>query len=171
MYCFNNVVIIDHDGLFIYIVAGFAGSFHDVRCLRNFHIHQNWRQYFANDNLDVVQEYLLADPGYMGVEMYLLRRVDKREIQNAERNPVVRAFNQRHAARRVEVEWGIGGLKNRFRRFLTKCPNRRNRFALLFEACARLTNFVHRSRMDFSLQDHGEVDDDLVHEGFVNSWA
>jgi hypothetical protein len=118
----------------------------------------------VNRQPGAVQEYPLADPGYMGPEIYLLRRVDNREIQNAIRNPVVRAFNQRHAARRVEVEWGIGGPKNLFRRSLTKCPNRRNRFALPFKACARLTNFVHRSRLDFSLQDHGEVDGDPVHE-------
>jgi DDE superfamily endonuclease len=113
-----------NDGLFIYVDAGFAGSFHDVRCRRNSHIHHNWREYFANDDLDAVQEYILGDPGYMGVDMYVLRRVDNREMSNANENPVVRAFNQRHVARRVEVEWGIGGLKNKFRRFLTQCPNR-----------------------------------------------
>jgi DDE superfamily endonuclease len=171
MYCFNNVVIIDHDGLFIYVDAGFAGSFHDVRCLRNSHIHHNWREYFANDDLDAVQEYILGDPGYMGVDMYVLRRVDNREMQNANENPVVRAFNQRHAARRVEVEWGIGGLKNKFRRFLTQCPNRRNRFARLFEACARLTNFIHRRRFDFSSTLHGEIGEGGIHDGFVNNWA
>jgi DDE superfamily endonuclease len=104
MYCFNNVVIIDHDGLFIYIDAGFAGSFHDFRCLRNSHIHQNWRNCFASDNLDAVQEYLLGDPGYMGVEMYALRRVDNREVPDANGNPIIRAFNQRHEACRFEVE-------------------------------------------------------------------
>jgi hypothetical protein len=39
MYCFNNVVIVDHNGLFIYVDAGFVGSYHDVRCLRNSNIH------------------------------------------------------------------------------------------------------------------------------------
>jgi hypothetical protein len=27
MHCFNNVIVIDHDGLFIYVQAGFTGSF------------------------------------------------------------------------------------------------------------------------------------------------
>jgi hypothetical protein len=51
------------------------------------------------------------------------------------------------------VVWKFNGnrrAENRFRRFLTKCPSRRNRFAFLFEACATLKNFVHRSRMDLS---------------------
>jgi hypothetical protein len=34
MYAFNNTVVIDHDGLFIYIDPGYPGSFHDVNCLR-----------------------------------------------------------------------------------------------------------------------------------------
>jgi DDE superfamily endonuclease len=54
VYYFNNVAAIDHDGLFIYVDARFGGSFHDVRCLRGSHIFANWRQYFRNDNLDVV---------------------------------------------------------------------------------------------------------------------
>jgi hypothetical protein len=43
--------------------------------------------------------------------MYVLQRVHNREIPNASGNPVVRAFNRKHVARRVEVDWGIGGLK------------------------------------------------------------
>jgi DDE superfamily endonuclease len=87
----------------------------------------------------------------MGVEIYALRRVDNREISNASGNPVVLAFNRKHAARRVEVDWDIGGLKNKFRCLLTICPSRRNRFALLFESCCRLKNFIHLSRLDFSI--------------------
>jgi hypothetical protein len=43
----------------------------------------------------------------MGVEMYILRRMDGRKrVQGT--NPVIDAFNRRHTARRVQVEWGIG---------------------------------------------------------------
>jgi hypothetical protein len=63
MYCFNNVVIVDHNGIFISVDAGFAGSYHDVRCLRNSNIHLKWRSYFASDNIDEVQKYVLEDPG------------------------------------------------------------------------------------------------------------
>jgi hypothetical protein len=93
----------------------------------------------------------------MGVEMYVLRGVENREISNASGNLVVRAFNRKHAACRVEVEWGIAGLKNKFRRLLTICPNRRNRFSLLLEDCCRLTNFMHRSRLAFSISEHGLI--------------
>lgn len=103
--------------------------------------------------------------------MYVLRRVDNREMTNTGNNPIVYAFNQRHAARRVQVEWGIGGIKNRFGRFLTKCPNRRHHFKVMFEACARLTNYIHRRRMDFSTQDHGGIEVGEITDGFANTWA
>jgi DDE superfamily endonuclease len=165
MYCFNNVVIVDHYGLFIYCDAGYAGSFHDVRCLRASHIHANWRNYFRNSP-DEVQEYVLGDPGYMGAEMYILRRIDRREQPQHENGDLVaEAFNRRHASKRVQVEWGIGGLKSRFRRFLGIFPCRRDAFATYFEACARLTNFIHRRRLDFTITDLGysalnEIDED-----------
>jgi DDE superfamily endonuclease len=95
MYCFNNVVVVDHQGLFIFVDSGFAGSFHDVRCLRNNSLHLHWRDHFRIDDEDRVQEYLLGDPGYMGLEMYILRRVDRREY-TTDKNAVQEAFNRRH---------------------------------------------------------------------------
>jgi hypothetical protein len=50
--------------------------------------------YFASDDLDAVHEYLLGDPGYMGVEMYVVRRVDNREVPDANGNPIIRAFTR-----------------------------------------------------------------------------
>jgi hypothetical protein len=40
IYCFNNTVVVDHDGLFIFVDPGYAGSFHDVNCLRNSDLHR-----------------------------------------------------------------------------------------------------------------------------------
>ena len=34
IYAMNNTVVVDHNGLFIYIDPGYPGSFHDVSCLR-----------------------------------------------------------------------------------------------------------------------------------------
>lgn len=104
MYCFNNLVIIEHDGMFLYVDAGFAGSFHDVRCLRKSHIHDHWREDLVNDDLDQVLEYVLGDPGYKGEEMYIISTIDNREMLVDSSNPAVNAFNPRHAARRVKLK-------------------------------------------------------------------
>jgi hypothetical protein len=34
IYSLNNTVVVDHDGLFIFLVSGYPGSFHDVNILR-----------------------------------------------------------------------------------------------------------------------------------------
>ena len=93
LYCFNNVVVVDHNGLFIYVAAGFAGSFHDARTLRATDLAQNWTSYFSTDedSPDPV-EYVLGDPGYIGMDQFILRRVDRREA-DGDGNPVVAAFN------------------------------------------------------------------------------
>jgi hypothetical protein len=55
-------------------------------------------------------EYVLGHPGYMGAEMFVMRRKYNRERNpNDLENPVINAFNKRHAAERVRVEWSIGG--------------------------------------------------------------
>jgi hypothetical protein len=92
MHSFNKVIAIDHDGLFIYIQAGFSGSFHDVRCLRQTDLFSNWRRYFQNENRDIVEEYLLGDPGYIGADMFILRHADNREADAA--NPGYSSFQQ-----------------------------------------------------------------------------
>jgi hypothetical protein len=115
-------VIIDLDGLFIFVDPSYAGSFHDVNCLRQSHLHRNWRNYFTHENggqgTNPYFEYILGDPGYIGTDMYILRWVDRREGDIEGRgNPVIGAFNKHHAGVRIKVEWGDGGLKNRFRKF------------------------------------------------------
>jgi hypothetical protein len=172
-YFFNNIVVIDHDGLFIYVEPGYAGSFHDVNCLRNSELHRTWRQRFTRrENVDGGRyfEYLLGDPGYLGVDMYILRRVDNREVNaGAAGNPVVEAFNKHHAGIRIQVEWGIGGLKNRFKKFLGVMPNRQKKFAIMFKAAAILTNFVHRRRQDFHIEELGIMQEG-VDDDFAGNW-
>ncbi|PXF42843.1 hypothetical protein BWQ96_07437 [Gracilariopsis chorda] len=118
MYCFNSAVVIDHDGMFIYIAPGNAGSYHDVTVLRDTGLSRNWQEHFAVDHDSPHPvEYLLGDPGYLGLDHFILRCIDARELANVDQDPVLRAFNKLHAGYRVTVEWGIGGLKQLFRRF------------------------------------------------------
>lgn len=172
-YFFNNIVVIDHDGLFIYVEPGYAGSFH---CLRNSELHRDWRNRFTRTETadGSYFEYLLGDPGYLGVDMYILRRVDRREINAgaAGFNLVVEAFNKHHAGIRIKVAWGIGGLKNRFNKFLGITPNRKVKFSIMFKAAAILTNFVHRRRQDFNIAELGLLpgNEDGQDDGYAVNW-
>lgn len=59
MYCFNNTVIVDHFGLFIFIDPSYPGSIHDVKCLRKSEFFKKWRRYFTHT--EEYFEYLLGD--------------------------------------------------------------------------------------------------------------
>jgi len=116
IYALNNTIIVDHDGLFIYVDCGYPGSFRDVNILRQSDFHRNWPQYFRHD--DEEREYLLGDPGYLGEEMYIMRRLGEREIPGDPNLLAIDAYNKMHAGYRVAVEWGIGGLKRKWKRML-----------------------------------------------------
>jgi hypothetical protein len=91
--------------------------------------------------LDKVGEPVLGDLGYIGVEMYVLRRVHRRDIPgDPNAAAVAEAFNRRHAAERIKVEWGIGCLNERFRTLLTNYPTRRGSFLLCVQHASSLPN-------------------------------
>ena len=58
----------------------------------------------------------------------------------------IEAYNSMHAGQRVQVEWGIGGLKRKWRRMMKRFDAKLYQFSNLFYACAILTNFIHRRR-------------------------
>jgi hypothetical protein len=43
IYAMNNIVFLDHQGLFIYINGGYLGSFHDVNILQHLNVYRDWR--------------------------------------------------------------------------------------------------------------------------------
>jgi len=148
IYCVNNTVAVDHDGLFIFIDCGYPGSFHDITILRHSQLHANWRDHFVHE--DNYFQYLLGDPGYTGEDMYIMRRVARREIE-AGSEAVIDAFNSMHAGRRVRVEWGIGGLKRKWKRLMKQFDSTKPKFALIFRSACLLTNFIHRRRQNMKI--------------------
>lgn len=82
MYCFNNILV-DNDGFITYISRSFAGSFHDVICLRGSCLERNWQIYFKVDpDSPHPVKYLPGNPGYSGMDHFIFRKFDGREIEN-----------------------------------------------------------------------------------------
>lgn len=162
MYCVNNTVIVDHDGLFIYVDSGFPGSYHDVTILRHSELHANWRNYFVHE--DDYFQYLLGDPGYTGEDMYIMRRIGGREIDPCS-EAVIDAFNSIHAGQRVCVEWGIGGLKRKWKRLMKRFDSTKPKFTFLFHSGCLLTNFIHRRRRNMAIDIGAQDGDDGGWEG------
>jgi hypothetical protein len=48
MYCMNNIVVVDHYGLFIYLDLVYLRSYHDVNIFCQLNIHKSWCQYFVH---------------------------------------------------------------------------------------------------------------------------
>lgn len=168
IYAMNSTVVIDHDGLIIFVDPGYPGSFHDVTILRNSDLHANWRNYFTHT--DETMEYLLGDPGYSGSDMFIMRRVGVHEIPLGANAGAIHAYNAMHAGRRIKVEWGIGGLKCKFRRFLKPFDNTRPRFNHMFISAAILTNFLQRRRMVLEFADMGIYQGDPGGDGDNYGW-
>ncbi|KAL3700924.1 hypothetical protein R1sor_018946 [Riccia sorocarpa] len=154
IYSVNNTVVVDHSGLFIFIDSGYPGKFHDVSILRESDLYKNWRDYFQHD--DDYFEYLLGDPGYVGEEQFIMRRVGQREAYEGDDQSVINQFNKMHAGFRVRVEWGIGGLKGKWRRLMKRFDCTKQKFPYLFKSACIMTNFLHRRRMDMQFECIGE---------------
>ena len=89
--------------------------------------------------------------------MFIMRRVDLREDVGIV-GPVLDAFNKRHAGKRIQVEWGIGGLKMKWRILRSTFKMRRPKFEVIMRCCCILTNFQHRRRMNLQMIDLGQVE-------------
>ena len=74
------------------------------------------------------------------------RQRDTRECSMS----VIDAFNASHGGYRVKVEWGIGGMKRKWKKLMKKFEATRGKFPELFRACAILTNFLQRRRCDMT---------------------
>ncbi|KAL2622058.1 hypothetical protein R1flu_002263 [Riccia fluitans] len=66
-----------------------------------------------------------------------------------------RPWNDENGTRRIRVEWGIGGLKVKFKRFLKTFDNRKSRFNHMFRTGCILTNFIQRKRGLVEYEDLG----------------
>ncbi|KAH9105811.1 hypothetical protein AeMF1_018458 [Aphanomyces euteiches] len=105
MYCFNNTVVVDHSGLIIFEDNGYPGRYHDVNILRQSSLYQHWRDHFTVE--ESYFEYLLGDPGYVGEEMFIMRRIGSREFADGVDISRINLFNKMHAGYRIKVEWEL----------------------------------------------------------------
>ena len=96
--------------------------------------------FFYNYRYDYF-EYILGDPGYQGLEAFVMRHVAPRELEENHNETAVNAYNKMHASYMVRVEWEIGGLKQKWRRLMKRFDATKPKFHHLFRSVAILTNF------------------------------
>jgi hypothetical protein len=65
------------------------------------------------------------------------------------------------------VEWGIGGSKRKWRRFMKRFDSTKPKYSHFFKFGTLLTNFLHRRRMDLTY----EVISDHLPNPYNHGWA
>jgi hypothetical protein len=86
----------------------------------------------------------------MGKEMFTMQRIGKWEITLNIDMDAMHAYTKMHVDYRVHVEWGIGGLKRKWKRLMKRFDNTKPKYPHLFKFRAPLINFLHRRRMDLT---------------------
>jgi len=91
MYCINNLVVVDHFGLFIYVEASFSSAYHDINVLQGSDLATNWRDFITQRN-DYF-EYILGDPGYQGLEAFVMCHIAPHKLEGNHDEIAVNAYN------------------------------------------------------------------------------
>jgi hypothetical protein len=113
----NNTLIVDHNGLIIHLDLGYPGSMHDSTILKYSEIEKHWIDFFHEPPYI---EFLIGDLGYIGNKKYIIKRIGRKEIAPKANLPAIVAFNKLCDGYRIHVEWGIGGIKQKWRRLCTR---------------------------------------------------
>jgi hypothetical protein len=92
-----------------------------------------WRDYSTRNDEHV--EHLIGNPGYAEADMFFMHRIGVHEVAEGSKEITIRAYDMMRAglSKRIKVDWGIGGLKSKFRRFKNPFENPRPRFNKFLE--------------------------------------
>jgi hypothetical protein len=80
----------------------------------------------------------------MGKEMFIMRRIGRQEIVPNVDMDIMHPYNKMHVGYLVHVEWGIGGLKRKWRRLVKNFDSTKPKCSHLFKFGTLLTNFLHK---------------------------
>ncbi len=142
----NNTMVFDHHWMFIYFDTG---SFHvwtsymNSICTKLASIFCNTNDYF---------EYLLNDLSSMGEEMFVMWHLKRCELTFGHDLNVMHAYNKMHIGYKMWMEWGIGGLKQKWKRFMKCFDSTMPKSNHLFKIVTILTNFFHKHHLHFTYE-------------------
>jgi hypothetical protein len=89
--------------------------------------------------------------------MFIMKRIGRCEISPNVNQDAIRTYNKMHVGYKVRMEWGIGGLKRKWRRLMKRFDSTKPKYTILFRASTTtLINFLHRRQMDFTFEVIGQ---------------
>jgi hypothetical protein len=97
-------------------------------------------------------EYLLENLGYLDENMFIMKRIGRCEVSPNVDQYGIRTYNQMHVGYRMSMEWGIGGLKRKWRQLMKRFDSTTPKYIVLFKVTTILTNFLHGHQMEFTFE-------------------
>lgn len=101
-------------------------------------------------------EYFLGNLGFMGEKMFIMCMIGWWELVQDVDHDVVHAFNKMRVNFKVQVEWGFGGLKRKWRCFMKNFNSTKPRYTHLFWVAIFYINFLHTRHMDLTFDMVGD---------------
>ncbi len=71
-----------------------------------------------------------------------------------------------HACFQIKMEWGIRGLKSKWRRIMKCFDSIKQKYNHLFRIATLLINILHMHRQDFTIENFAEHHSDLTKHGW-----
>jgi hypothetical protein len=93
---------------------------------------------------------MLGDPRYMRNEMFIMRRIGRREVAPNSNLDVIQSYNKMHVGYQMQVEWG------NWRRLVKGFDSTKSKFNRLFQYVVLLLNFLHKRKRDLTYGVIGE---------------
>jgi hypothetical protein len=98
----------------------------------------------------------------MGEGMFIMRKTRQQEFALDANHDVVQTYNKMHVGFKVQMEWGISGVKRKWRHFMKRFDYTQSTFTHLFQVVVIFINFLQRRHMDLAYEVVGDQNLDPV---------
>jgi len=148
--CNEQHFILDHHKLFIYINTSYIGFYHNVNILKDYNVYKDWHQYFNHG--DEYFKYFLGDPNYMGEKMFIMHKIGWKKLVLNVNHAIMRTYDKMYASFRLQVKWGVGKLKRKWRHYLKSFDSTKQKYSNMFRTVILITNFLHMKCMELTYE-------------------
>jgi hypothetical protein len=163
IYCLKSQVVINREGLAIHIVAGVAGSIHDLKLFRE--NQSSLASLIASHPGESTK--ILVDKGYIGEinnpAITLVTPKKKPAGGSLDQNQM--KYNQRLSSVRVMVENYFGRLQSKFHIMVRRWSSDNEFYPVIFEICCALVNFdiIQESGLRLTTEEGTQYQTTLTH--------
>jgi len=83
-----------------------------------------------------------------------MKRIGRCEAGPNVNQDSIKTYNKMHVGYRMQMEWGIGGLKRKRKWLMKRFDSTKPKYIILFKVTTILTKYLDRCPMDFNLKSY-----------------